>query len=116
MPRKDKAAQAEYDKEYRKANPSYRRVFQNERHNAAKLALINVMGGVCVDCGFSDLSRLEVFQCDHLPQFEKLFNVCTGLADRNWDKTLVEAAKCELVCANCHATRTRNRLYATRES
>ena len=74
-----------------------------------KKALIGLFGGKCLDCGFSDLDRPEVFQFDHLPQFKKEKNISVMLPTHRWEAILNEAAKCELVCANCHATRTKNR-------
>jgi hypothetical protein len=48
---------------------------------------------------------------DHLPGFEKEDSVATIL-QRTYSREAVlkEIAKCELVCANCHAERTHCRL------
>jgi hypothetical protein len=47
-------------------------------------------------------------QWDHVPERgPKLFNL--SRADYGMEKVLAEIAKCDLVCANCHAIRTWNR-------
>lgn len=63
----------------------------------------------CADCGVQ--YPPYVMQFDHLPQFEKvrdltMFNTPGGV--------IREAAKCEVVCANCHAARTWRRLQVAR--
>jgi hypothetical protein len=48
-------------------------------------------------------------QWDHLPGFPKLGNISTDFRWRSRQEILDEIAKCELVCANCHAIRTYER-------
>jgi hypothetical protein len=48
----------------------------------------------------------QVMQWDHLPGHLKLGNISTDLRGRSRQEVLDEIAKCELVCANCHAVRT----------
>lgn len=61
----------------------------------------------CADCG--NTYPFYVMQFDHLPEFEKAFNV-----SKYYQKTVQEIqqeiAKCEVVCSNCHAIRTYTRL------
>ena len=64
----------------------------------------------CADCGGTYAS--EVMQWDHLPGFVKTANVSDLVRRGNRARVLEEIAKCELVCANCHATRTVRRLGA----
>jgi hypothetical protein len=45
-------------------------------------------------------------QWDHLPGVPKLGDISNGLHGRSRGEILEEIAKCELVCANCHAIRT----------
>ena len=61
----------------------------------------------CVDCGRTNPAGLEF---DHLPQFEKSFNICQG-PERGyaWKKIAAEIAKCEVVCGYCHGIRTHER-------
>jgi hypothetical protein len=58
----------------------------------------------CTDCGRS--YPPQVMQWDHVPGALKLGDISTGFAGRSRDEILAEIAKCELVCANCHAIRT----------
>lgn len=62
--------------------------------------------GPCVDCG--QCYHPEAMQFDHLG--DKVYCV-SDLIARGWgrERMLAEIAKCELVCANCHAVRTYNR-------
>ncbi|HEU0337027.1 MAG TPA: hypothetical protein VFR43_10755 [Gaiellaceae bacterium] len=62
-------------------------------------------GRPCVDCG--RVFHHAAMQWDHLPGFDKRREVST-LVRRGFrrDTILDEIAKCELVCANCHAVRT----------
>jgi hypothetical protein len=50
-----------------------------------------------------------VMQWDHLPGTPKLGDISQGLRGLSRDEILEEIAKCELVCANCHAIRTFHR-------
>jgi DNA-binding CsgD family transcriptional regulator len=64
----------------------------------------------CTDCG--RFYKYYVMHFDHLPEFEKLFNLAafkeyTG----SLDIVKAERAKCDLVCGNCHAERTHRRLH-----
>jgi hypothetical protein len=45
-------------------------------------------------------------QWDHLPGAPKLGDISNGLSGRSREEILEEIAKCEIVCANCHAIRT----------
>ena len=59
----------------------------------------------CTDCGVS--YPYYVMQFDHTGT-NKIFNVGT-ISNRTLSAIQMEIAKCELVCANCHAIRTHNR-------
>jgi hypothetical protein len=58
----------------------------------------------CVDCGIR--FHPIAMEWDHLPQFEKSFSIADNFASFSKERILTEVAKCELVCANCHAVRT----------
>lgn len=64
-------------------------------------------GRPCVDCG--GVFHIEAMEWDHLPQFEKVASLSQLRKDKRKSEILGEIAKCELVCANCHAVRTFNR-------
>jgi hypothetical protein len=63
----------------------------------------------CRDCGGCFHPAAMVW--DHLPGTEKVGDI-SYLARRHGRKRiLAEIAKCELVCANCHAVRTFERRH-----
>jgi hypothetical protein len=61
----------------------------------------------CMDCGYS--YPTECMDFDHV-RGRKVFMVNTQNVLRRWAIVLKEVAKCDLVCANCHRTRTKNRM------
>ena len=67
----------------------------------------------CADCG--RVFPPEAMEWDHRPGTVKLFEV-SMMAGRTPKLILEEIAKCDLVCANDHAIRTRARLLASLES
>ena len=82
---------------------AYERV---EKLNAIKLA------SGCVDCGYN--KHPVALDFDHLPEFEKSFNVSAKVRRAPWDQILAEVAKCEVVCSNCHRVRTWERANGIR--
>lgn len=58
----------------------------------------------CTDCG--RVYPYQVMQWDHRPGFEKVGDLSEAFWGRSRDEVLAEIAKCDLVCANCHAIRT----------
>lgn len=61
----------------------------------------------CKDCGNNDLRVLEF---DHLPEFEKSYDISTMLSSSMSLETIQkEINKCDVVCANCHRIRTYDR-------
>lgn len=77
--------------------------YQRELRRDRKKKLVELKGGRCVDCGFA--GHIVAFQFDHLDPSTKVSEVAT-LIRISWEKALAEVAKCDLVCANCHAVRT----------
>ncbi len=61
----------------------------------------------CADCG----GRFppEAMQRDHPPGVTKVANISSLQNRRSTTLLKAEVAKCELVCANCHAVRTYHR-------
>lgn len=60
----------------------------------------------CTDCGYR--AHPAALQFDHLPGKGKLRNLAM-LRHRSLKVIQAEMAKCEVVCANCHAIRTSER-------
>jgi hypothetical protein len=80
-----------------------------------KVMLIEMLGGQCDDCGESFPGRPEVFEFDHLEPAHKSHGIARMLA---WsvDRLLAEVEKCDLVCSNCHHTRTATRGWGNAET
>lgn len=62
----------------------------------------------CADCG--ENYPYWMMQFDHLPEYEKSFNICTTTHGFSIEAIQNEINKCEVVCANCHANRTHYRV------
>ena len=72
------------------------------RGNARKRRLIDAMGGACKRCGYDRNPAALVFH--HKVTGDKKFQLdLRALSNRRWSSIEAEAAKCELLCANCHA-------------
>jgi hypothetical protein len=63
----------------------------------------------CTDCGVK--YPFYVLHLDHLPGFEKKFDIAKLGLISSMEKLNEELAKCEVVCANCHAKRTYERRF-----
>lgn len=63
----------------------------------------------CTDCNI--FYPYWVMHFDHLGNDEKIDTINNLLVTVSMEKVLDEIKKCELVCANCHATRTWKRLH-----
>jgi hypothetical protein len=81
------------------------RITGDGRRRRARIAAIKLERG-CVDCGYRDHAAALHF--DHLPGNVKTMGV-SRMGTYTIDKVLSEIAKCDVVCANCHAVRTYNR-------
>jgi len=88
MPLKDKEARKIYQREYYQNGPAHIDKLRAERGNA------------CEKCGWND--EPKVLEFHHRNPEEKKFGIA-----RAWtraEKTIrAEAAKCDLLCPNCHA-------------
>jgi hypothetical protein len=83
-----------------------RRQEQNKRRQAEFMAwYISLKADrPCADCG--QVFHPAAMQWDHLPGFEKKANLSLLARRGGRQRVLDEIAKCELVCANCHAVRS----------
>jgi hypothetical protein len=101
-----KACRAAIDHERyeREVGRSVPRSFQrSERGRKAWLVSLKT-GRPCTDCG--RVFPHQVMQWDHRPSVEKLGDVSGDFWGHSREEILAEIAKCDLVCANCHAIRT----------
>lgn len=74
-----------------------------------KMAQDIKMESGCVDCGYKD--NAQALQFDHIGTDKKESVSNLIRSDYAWSTILEEIAKCEVVCANCHAVRTQNRKH-----
>lgn len=81
------------------------RSFRDRRDVRNKNVINALKANPCMDC--NGVFPPECMDFDHKPGNVKLFDIskatCTVV------KLLAEVEKCELVCANCHRIRTKNR-------
>jgi transposase-like protein len=71
------------------------------RRRRVKRVLIEEAGGRCVLCGYDRFPG--ALQFHHLDPAEKSFALSVQGVARSLEKARAEAAKCVLMCANCHA-------------
>lgn len=87
--------------ESRDAYNVYMRDYMRRRYVARKEAAITQLGGKCVACG--TVSSLEF---DHIDPDAKNGAITTML-NGNGAKLAAELCKCQLLCVDCHARKTR---------
>jgi transposase-like protein len=71
------------------------------RRRRVKRQLVEEAGGCCVLCGYDRFPG--ALQFHHLDPAEKSFGISVQGVARSLEKARAEAAKCVLMCANCHA-------------
>lgn len=76
---------------------AYMRQYQMNRYYERRAMFIAELGGVCVQCGTT-----ELLEFDHINPEEKSFNVGDRLSNRSEAVLRVEIAKCQLLCGPCH--------------
>ena len=71
------------------------------RRRRVKRILVREAGGCCARCGYD--RYVGALQFHHLDPAEKSFHLGMGGLTRSLDAMRAEAAKCMLLCSNCHA-------------
>jgi hypothetical protein len=71
------------------------------RRRKVKATLVAEAGGRCVLCGYDRCIGALAFH--HLDPESKEFGLAAGGLARSLSKSREEAAKCALLCSNCHA-------------
>ena len=121
---KRKSLGSVYWKHYNKKRKSYLKMYrikyrvnhykkilemnQNFRQ-AIKDVIWSIKYNPCTDC--HKMFNPVAMQFDHLPEFKKDNSVAVMVNKlRPLSTIFCEIAKCDLVCANCHATRTFERI------
>lgn len=101
-------AQRAYQRDWFQRNKDDRMRHQRQRRAALKAWVAELKSVPCVDC--NDVFHHAAMQWDHRPGVDKVMNVSRMIALKpNREAILAEIAKCDLVCANCHAIRTFDR-------
>lgn len=77
------------------------KAYMKERYYKRKAACIAKLGGKCVKCGVVD--DLEF---DHIDPETKTFTIGNKLASVNESLLQEELKKCQLLCVNCHETKS----------
>jgi hypothetical protein len=72
----------------------------SRRRRAIKAALVVEAGGRCGLCGYDRCARALSFH--HVDPATKEFGVALRGVSRSLARARAEAAKCVLLCANCH--------------
>jgi transposase len=75
--------------------------YVSTRRRRVKAQLVVEAGGRCAVCGYD--RHVGALQFHHLEPSEKSFTISHGGIARALEKARVEASKCILLCANCHA-------------
>ena len=73
----------------------------SRRRRLVKQKLVAMFGGVCSRCGYNKC--IDALHFHHLDPGQKEFKLNFGKQTRSWERSVAEAKKCILVCANCHA-------------
>ncbi len=113
MPLVDKEAKKQYHKRYMAKylkdpnNKAKHRARVKSRKKAIREQIDGIKDVPCLDCGGKFPPCCMDF--DHVAG-GKLFNVSQGILKVSSDALFTEIAKCEIVCANCHRIRTKDRL------
>lgn len=99
-----KAYYTQKQREWRAANRERARETARVRREESR-ALIRANKDIpCMDCGEEFPSY--VMQFDHREPALKLFTIGSSAGAYTREEILAEIAKCDVVCANCHAIRT----------
>lgn len=93
-----------YARERRKGDTSYLAGQRAYRADKLRKFTLLKLGRPCYDCG--GVFSPECMDWDHLPGKEKLFCIGKNLQNRSVEAVFEEISKCQLVCSNCHRTRT----------
>lgn len=93
---------------YSESHPSRRRDVTQRRRDPRMKLIRDAKDQPCADCGVQ--YPYYVMQFDHV-RGEKRFNLGGGW-NNSMEAIKEEIAKCDIVCANCHAERTYQRMVS----
>lgn len=95
----------------RKSDP-FKQSLRNKERSERLRAIIDewkLSKGQCVQCGLViTVDTIHLFDCDHIDPSTKKFKIAKGRSARYKVKDIQdELDKCQLMCAGCHAMRSR---------
>lgn len=93
--------------EYNKHVNDFRSPRARKRAIKWRALQIHKLAQGCADCGYN--ASAYALQFDHVRGEKKQAVSDLVRSDYGWDTIVEELTKCEIVCANCHAVRTKNR-------
>lgn len=108
---KYRTANADFTRRRREQNPEKVREEKHRRMSANREIIRAAKSTPCTDCDVQ--YPYYVMQFDHLG--DKEFNIGHRGPTLGEARLMAEIAKCEVVCANCHAERTHHRLSEKEE-
>lgn len=109
MPYKDPEKQKAAQRRHTERNREKRRLSQQAKRREMREWITSLKRDIsCKDC--AGVFHPAAMHFDHLPGYVKVAGI-REMVNRFPNRALIEAemAKCELVCANCHAVRTYER-------
>jgi hypothetical protein len=109
-----KPCRARYDADHYPLVKDRRAAQVRARGLAASAVIRELKMRPCSDCGGTFHPAAMTF--DHLPGAAKHSDVASMARRHSISRIKQEIAKCELVCANCHAVRTYERREASRQT
>ena len=109
MPYKDPARQRQAQADWYQNNKARHLEHSAQRKRALTLYVREVKeASPCADCG--EQYPYYVMQFDHTGT-DKVLSVAALRKQAGIERVKAEIAKCDVVCANCHAVRTWKRLH-----
>ena len=78
--------------------PAQRRMWAKRRHDAKKRNALNLLGHICVRCGFDDPRALQV---DHVIPVGK-YHPDRQYGERFWGRIINNPEQFQRLCANCN--------------
>lgn len=76
-------------------------VYMARRRGARRAKLLELRNNECEKCG-----SIEELQFDHIDPATKKFNLSGCYLDKKWETILEELDKCQLLCVECHYTKS----------
>lgn len=101
---------SEHAEKYREYNRRYYQLYHRDAREEARQAIIDILGGVCAACGFSDRRILEI---DHTNGGGRVHRKRFGGATQRYYRAIYNeitsgSQEYQLLCPNCHAYKDRN--------